>query len=124
MAVNATGTTYAQGLPYEILAVDLNLTLNIEANLISVAAPAGKRYRFMEMSMQANVANAIITIESKSPTAVKATMIVLQCGTSNGYVELSNAGIAVSDIGHTVVITSNASARVTGSIRYVIEQAS
>lgn len=122
MAVNASGTARAQGLPYEILAVDLSLTLSVEANLITPAAPAGKRYRIMEMALQSNVANAILTIESKSSTGAKATMIVLQCGTSNGYFELSSAGITVSDTAHTVVITSNVSARITGSIRYVIEQ--
>jgi hypothetical protein len=123
MAVNARGTALAQGLPYEILAVDLSLTLNIEANLLTPEAPAGKRYRFMEMALQSNVANAILTIESKSSAGAKSTMIVIQCGTSNGYFELSTAGITVSDTAHAVVITSNATARITGSIRYVIEQA-
>ena len=122
MAVNAEGTTRAQGLPYVILPIDLTLAVGVAATLIAAPSDLTKRIRIMEIDLTSNAANGIMTVASHPETGANTTMFVSQVSTTNRWRDMSFAGIATADIGCGVEITSTIIARLTGTIRIVIEQ--
>ena len=122
MAVNATGTTRAQGLPYVIAPIDLTLAVGVAATLLAAPSDLTKRIRIMEIDLSSNAANGVMTVGSHPASGANTTMFISQVSTSNRWRDMSAAGIATADVGHGVEITSTIIARLTGTIRYVLEQ--
>lgn len=121
MPVNTPGTLAARNLTFVIYPVDMTLVINTERAFL--ASPGvGQRIRFMESNLSSNVTNSALTFHSKSASAVKTVMAVIQCGVSNRWMESSLAGITVSSEGDAITITPNIACRVVGTLRYVVER--